>query len=182
MIMISEYLCAVYMVGVIAHQFRTINRFLAPIQIIQHMAPFHPLGHHATLKQPRGYAFNPQDVRVVHPPGYNHLLAIFLKFQADTQSEILWYGRESTDSPTFFTCAALSSYIRSTFTAKYSPVLFTALQTSEYPPDATACWPVVRIELTLCDSGSSPYISQTLLNSRTHRSWISDSGERIPIA
>jgi len=68
-------------IGIDAHQFQTIDGLLTPIQIGQHVPAFHPLGHHAAFEQPRGHAFNPQDIRVVHPPGYNHLFAVFLEFQ-----------------------------------------------------------------------------------------------------
>jgi len=47
---VSEQLSVVYLVGVVAHQFQTIDGFSTPIQIIQHVPVLHPLGHHATFE------------------------------------------------------------------------------------------------------------------------------------
>ena len=77
--MMSERL-SVYVIGIVAYQFQAIDGFLTPIQIVQHVPAFHPFRHNATFEQLWGHAFNPQDVRVVHSPGYYNLLAIFLKF------------------------------------------------------------------------------------------------------
>lgn len=59
---------------------------------------------------------------------------------------------------------------------------FSAFQMSENPPGMMARWLVLRTDLILCELGSSMYILQTLLSARRHRSWISDSGERLSIA
>jgi len=85
----SKQLSVVGVIGTVAHQLQTIDGFLTLVQVAQHVPPLHPPGHHTTFKQLWGHTFDPQDVRMVHPPGDDDLLAIFLKFQAGTRSEIL---------------------------------------------------------------------------------------------
>ena len=60
-----------------ADQFQSIDFRVFP-HILQYISTFHPLKHHAKLKQFRCYAFNGQDVRVVNPFRNYDFLEVFL--------------------------------------------------------------------------------------------------------